>query len=100
MPPVQLDPTSRQRLKHDGGLLLLSVEPDAPASRAGLFIGDVIVAVDGHSLDGVDQLLDVLGGDVVGKTLRLGVVPAGQPASGARRIGERAPRRSCRPWTT
>src|SRR2546430_8337534 len=68
--PVQLDPTSRQRLKHDGGLLLLSVEPDAPASRAGLLIGDVIVAVDGHSLDGVDQLLHVLGGDVGGKTPR------------------------------
>src|SRR2546429_595642 len=35
MRPVQLDPTSRQRLKRDGGLLLLSLEPDAPASRAG-----------------------------------------------------------------
>src|SRR5256886_12288008 len=69
--PVQLDPTSRQRLKRDGGLLLLSLEPDAPASRAGLLIGDLIVAIDGHSVDGFDDLLDVLGGEVVGKTLRL-----------------------------
>src|SRR2546430_1517744 len=92
MQPVQFDPTSRQRLKHDGGLLLLSVEPDAPASRAGLLIGDVIVAVDGHSLDGVDQLLDVLGGDVVGKTLRLEVVRAGQPVSVDVVIGERSRR--------
>src|SRR6266704_2011898 len=92
MQPVQLDPTSRQRLKHDGGLLLLSGEPDAPASRAGLLIGDVIVAIDGHSLDGVDQLLDVLGGDVVGKTLRLEVVRAGQPVSVDVVIGERSRR--------
>src|SRR2546429_573314 len=63
-----------------------------PASRAGLLIGDVIVAIDGHSLDGVDQLLDVLGGDVVGKTLRLEVVRAGQPVSVDVVIGERSRR--------
>ena len=90
---LQSFPTSRQRLKRDGGLLLLSVEPDAPASRAGLLIGDVIVAIDGHSLDGFDQLLDLLGGDVVGRTLRLDVVRAGQPVSVDVVIGER-PRRA------
>jgi len=90
MQPVQLDATSRQRLKHEGGLLLLSVEPDAPASRAGLLIGDVIVAIDGQSVEGFDQLLDVLGaGDVVGKKLRLEVVRAGQPVSVDVVIGER-----------
>ena len=94
MQPVQLDATSRQRLKHEGGLLLLSVEPDAPASRAGLLIGDVIVAIDGQSVEGFDQLLDVLGaGDVVGKKLRLEVVRAGQPVSVDVVIGER-PRRA------
>ena len=89
MRPVQLDPTSRQRLKRDGGLLLLSLEPDAPASRAGLLIGDLIVAIDGHSVDGFDHLLDVLGGEVVGKTLRLELVRAGQPVSVDVVIGER-----------
>src|SRR4029077_16723673 len=90
MPPGPLAAGSRQRLKHDGGLLLLSVEPDAPASRAGLLIGDVIVAIDGQSVEGFAQLLDVLGaGDVVGKKLRLEVVRAGQPVSVDVVIGER-----------
>jgi len=81
MQPVQLDPATKQRLKRPGGLVLLSVEPDAPASRAGLLVGDVVVAIDGKSVDGFDQLLDVLGGDVVGKKLRLEVVRAGQLVS-------------------
>jgi S1-C subfamily serine protease len=39
------------------------------------------VAIDGKDVDGFDQLLDMLGGDVVGKKLKLEVVRAGQPVS-------------------
>ena len=89
MQPVRFDLTRRQEMKHDGGLLLLSVEPDSPAASAGLFIGDVIVAVDGRALEDFDQLLDLLGGDVVGRTLRLEVVRGGQQVSADVLIGER-----------
>lgn len=92
MQPVQLDPKTRQRLKHEAGLLLLSIEPDGPAARAGLLVGDVIAAIDGKNVEGFDQLLDVLGGDVVGKKLKLEVVRAGQSVSVDVVIGER-PRR-------
>src|SRR5213079_960449 len=74
------------------GWIGAAMQPDARASRAGLVVGDVSVAIDGHSLDGVDQLLDVLAGDVVGKTLRLEVVRAGQPVSVDVVIGERSRR--------
>src|SRR5438132_5131377 len=67
MQPVRLDPATQQRLKREAGLLLLSVEPDAPASRAELLVGDIVVAIDDKDVDGFDQLLDVLGGDVVVK---------------------------------
>src|SRR2546426_298256 len=93
MQPVRLDPATEQRLKREAGLLLLSVEPDAPASRAGLLVGDIVVAIDGKDVDGFDQLLDVLGGDVVGKKLKLAVVRAGQPVSVDVVIDER-PRRA------
>src|SRR5437667_430207 len=98
MQPVRVDPATEQRLKREAGLLLLSVEPDAPASRAGLLVGDIVVAIDGKDVDGFDQLLDVLGGDVVGKKLKLEVVRAGQPVSVDVVIDERPRRARWRTW--
>src|SRR2546428_679228 len=93
MQPVRLDPATQQRLKREVGLLLLSVEPNAPASRAGPLVGDIAVAIGGKDADGLHHLLDVLGGDVVGKKLKLEVVRAGQPVSVDVVIDER-PRRA------
>ena len=92
MQPVRFDPAARRQLNLEGGLLLLSVEPEGPAAKAGLLLGDVIVTIDGNHLEGFDQLLDLLSGDVVGKTLRLDVVRGGRPQTAELVIGER-PRR-------
>jgi S1-C subfamily serine protease len=85
MQPVQLDKRS--------GLLIVSIEPDAPAAKAGLLLGDVLVAIDGESLASFEQLLDVLGGDAVGKRVHLDVVRGGQQRSVDVVIGERPRRR-------
>lgn len=45
----------------DGGALVASVEPDTPAERAGLAAGDVIVAVDGATIDGSADLRQEIG---------------------------------------
>jgi serine protease Do len=44
----------------DEGLLVLSVEEDTPAEKAGLEIGDVIVRVDGQQITEVEDLREVL----------------------------------------
>ncbi|HYX82483.1 MAG TPA: trypsin-like peptidase domain-containing protein [Gemmatimonadales bacterium] len=80
------------RLDRGTGLLIVSVEPDAPAAKAGLLLGDVLVAIDGEKLESFEQLLDVLGGDAVGKRVRLDVVRAGEQRVVDLVIGER-PRR-------
>lgn len=85
MQPVQLDKR--------GGLLLVSIEPDSPAAKARLLLGDVLVAIDGQSLASFEQLLDVLGGDAVGKKVRLDVVRAGEQRAVDVVIGERPRRR-------
>ena len=72
-----------------GGLLLVSIEKDTPAATAGLLLGDVIVAIDGKSLESFDQLLDVLSGDAVGKKVRLDVLRAGKRREIEVVIGER-----------
>ncbi len=95
MQPVRFDQAARTRVKRDGGLLLVSIEPDTPAAKAGLLIGDVIVGIEGEELESFDQLLGLLNGDVVGKTVRLDVVRAGEQRAIDVVIGER-PRRAGR----
>jgi S1-C subfamily serine protease len=47
-------------LPKEMGVVVLSVEEDGPARKAGLREGDVIVALDGHPVAGVDDLHRVL----------------------------------------
>ncbi|HXY50404.1 MAG TPA: trypsin-like peptidase domain-containing protein [Terriglobales bacterium] len=47
-------------LAREAGAVVLSVEDGSPAARAGLREGDVIVALDGHPVAGVDDLYRLL----------------------------------------
>jgi S1-C subfamily serine protease len=43
-------------LANETGAMVLSVEENSPAKRAGLRAGDIIVALEGQSVAGVDDL--------------------------------------------
>ncbi len=49
---VQLPQAVQQTLadKRDVGLLIITLAPDGPAERAGLLIGDIVLAMDGKVL--------------------------------------------------
>jgi len=95
MHPVRFNPGARERLglAHDAGLVVLSVEPDAPAARAGVLVGDVVFAVDGQPVHSPEQVVDLLGAGAVGRTLGLDLVRGGGRARAEITIGER-PRRA------
>src|SRR5215471_7268830 len=59
------------------GALLAQIEPDTPASRAGLLPGDVVVKLDGIAIHGVDDLIRVLDRDRIEKTLAMDVLRRG-----------------------
>jgi S1-C subfamily serine protease len=40
----------------DSGILIVSIEKDSPAAKAGLIAGDIIVAYDGKLVAGIDDL--------------------------------------------
>src|SRR5271154_4905586 len=61
-------------LPKETGALVLSVEENSPAKRAGLREGDVIVALEGHPVAGVDDLHRVLTDVRVGVSCSLTVL--------------------------
>jgi S1-C subfamily serine protease len=60
-------------------LLVLAVKDGSPAADAGLFVGDVLVSLDGTTLASPEELLDLLVGDRVGRPLVLRVLRGGAP---------------------
>lgn len=97
MQPVRLPDGLRSalRLPGDGGLIVVTVEPDGPAARAGLLLGDVLVALDAVPTADLDDVQGRLGGDRIGATVTALVVRAGARAEVRITIGER-PRRGGR----
>jgi S1-C subfamily serine protease len=61
-------------LLKETGVIVLSTEPNSPAQGAGLREGDVIVALDGQALAGVDDLHRVLSDVRAGARLELTVI--------------------------
>ncbi len=62
---------NRKVMRHHGlsvgkGFLVTHTEPDSPAARAGLKEGDIIVALDGCPVEGVDDLHRMLTEDRIG----------------------------------
>jgi S1-C subfamily serine protease len=60
------------------GALLTQIEPDGPAALAGLLPGDVVIALDGVAINGVDDLIRVLDRDRIGRTLRMDILRLGR----------------------
>jgi len=58
----------------DSGVLVLTIEPDSPAARAGLREHDVIVGFDGEPISGIDDLQRQLTEDRVGRPCAMTVI--------------------------
>jgi S1-C subfamily serine protease len=76
------------QLGQETGLLLGSVESGSPAERAGLFMGDTIVTLDGHPVRHLDDLLTLLSADRVGKATPVRIVRGGKVMEISVVIGE------------
>ena len=87
--PMRLPDSLAEQLQQETGLLLVSVEPDAPGGKAGLLLGDVIVAIAGDPVRHLDDMLTALNGDRVGTTVPVRIVRGGQLQEIKATIGER-----------
>jgi S1-C subfamily serine protease len=94
MQPVRLPEPLRAQLGLAGetGLMVVTVEPDGPAGRAGVLLGDVLVALDDTAVGDLDDVQARLGGTRIGTAIAATVVRAGARAELRITVGER-PRR-------
>jgi len=57
---VQLPPAQRPDSGQSSGVLIVRVMEGSPAEKAGLLVGDVLIALDGQPLESPDRLLEAL----------------------------------------
>ena len=90
--PVRLPAALRRALniEHEIGLVVVNVEPDSPADRGGVLIGDVLVSLDERPVsDPADVLTALAGGERIGTPIALGVARGGRAERLTVTVGER-----------
>jgi S1-C subfamily serine protease len=75
-----------------GGLMTVSVDPDAPAGKAGMAIGDVLVELNGQFVDRTEAVRPLLA-EAVGKTIPARILRGGKLASLEIAVAERPGRK-------
>ena len=89
--PVRLPDALRKTLKRDDktAAIVLEVEPEGPAHKAGIVIGDILVALAGHAVARLEDVHGQLGADSIGKSLPLKFVRGGALQEASIVVGER-----------
>lgn len=76
--PVPLDAGLRGRTGEEIALLVTRVEPESPAHRAGLVLGDAILSFGGESLQDPGELLAFLSEERIGDAVALRLLRGGE----------------------
>jgi S1-C subfamily serine protease len=92
--PVRIPANLRSKVPSaaESGLILLNVEPDSPAEIAKLQVGDILVALNGEAIAGIEDLQTALRGDVVGQNAKVLLIRGGEPVEVPVAVVERAKR--------
>ena len=72
------------------GLLVMHVENNGPAEKAGVLLGDVLFEVGGATVEHVDAIQDSLATAKIGDVLQIRVIRAGEIKPVSIKLGERA----------
>jgi len=89
--PVRLPDALRQSLQRTekGAAIVIEVEPNGPASKAGILIGDILVSLAGRVVTGVQDVHSQLQEEVIAKPLALKFIRGGAMQETSIVVGER-----------
>ena len=92
MQPVEVPDNMRSKLPAETrvGLLVMHVENDGPAEKAGVLLGDVLFEVGGGTVEHVGAIQDSLAAAKIGDVLQVRVIRAGEIKPVSVTLGERS----------
>lgn len=90
--PVRLPDTLRKTLQRSDktAAIVLEVEPEGPAQKAGIVIGDIFVALAGKPVTRLEDVHGQLGAESIGKSLPVKFVRGGALQEASIVVGERS----------
>jgi S1-C subfamily serine protease len=90
--PVRLPDALRQSLQRNEktAAIVLEVEPQSPAHKAGIVIGDILIALAGHPVARLEDVHGQLHGEAIGQQLALKFVRGGAVQEVNIVVGERS----------
>lgn len=90
MQPVRLPERLRTAFNlSQYGVLIVSLEPDAPADQAGVLLGDILLALNDMPITDVGDVQMMLGPEQVGQSMRAKLLRGGALVELAIAVGER-----------
>jgi S1-C subfamily serine protease len=94
MQAVRLPRKLRDALKLAGetGIMIVGVEPEGPAEKAGVQLGDVIVAFDSSPMCDISDVQTYLAGDRIGKATKVRIIRGGALVEATLTVSERPDR--------
>jgi S1-C subfamily serine protease len=89
--PIRLPENLMQALNRQANraVMVLEVEPSAPAHKAGVVIGDILVSLNGKPVLRLEDVQSHLTGENIGKDMRAGFLRGGAPREVTIVVGER-----------
>jgi S1-C subfamily serine protease len=90
--PVRLPDSLRQSLQHGEktAAIILEVEPDGPAHKAGIVIGDILVSLAGQPVSRPENVQAHLQAENIGRSLSAKIVRGGAVRELSISVGDRA----------
>jgi S1-C subfamily serine protease len=73
----------------NNGAIVVALEPEGPASKAGFLVGDIITTWSGEPVETVAGVSHRLSAETVGQSVKLGVLRGGSPTNIDVLVGER-----------
>jgi serine protease Do len=89
--PVRLPDALRQSLQREekAAAIVLEVEPEGPAHKAGIVIGDIVVSLAGQQISRLEDIHAQLHGAAIGRPLDLKFIRGGALQQTSVTVGER-----------